>query len=208
MLATWFPASSVWYKSSPLIFRGVPCGRHLIAWSRDLYNSKEIDLNAGVPPADCGRIVCELTQYASVIIDSDNGLVPFRHQSITWTKVDLLSTGSSRTNFNYFFLSKYKTFLLKICILKCCQQKWRPFRSGFTVLNGRIYLSLIPWDAHQLMLATTQNSGGRDSTNRSQNPVTEESFLENCILGKFQSWYSYCCISHFIVLKLFFVLNN
>ena len=33
-------------------------------------------------------------------IDSGYGLVPVRHQAITWTNTDSLSTGSSGTNFN------------------------------------------------------------------------------------------------------------
>ena len=38
-----------------------------------------------------------------IIIGSDTGLVPVRHQAIIWTSDDYLSTGSLGTNFNEIF---------------------------------------------------------------------------------------------------------
>ena len=61
------------------------------------------------------------------IIDSDNGLLPGRHQAIIGTNVGILLIGTLGTNFSEIFIEMY-IFYSRKCIWKC-----RPENGGHFV---------------------------------------------------------------------------
>ena len=67
-------------------------------------------------------------------IGSDNGLVPGRHQAITWTNAALLSIGPLWTNFSEIWIKIQKFSFLKMH-LKMSSGNWRPFCPGLNVLS-------------------------------------------------------------------------
>ena len=67
------------------------------------------------------------------IIDSDNGLLPGRHQTIIWTNAGILLIGPLGTHFNGILIS-IQTFSFKKMHLKMLSAKWRPFCLGLNVL--------------------------------------------------------------------------
>ena len=68
-----------------------------------------------------------------IIIGSDNGLSPSRHQSIIWTNAGILLIGPLGTNFSEILTEIY-TFSFKRMYLKMPSAKWRPFCLGLNVL--------------------------------------------------------------------------
>ena len=65
--------------------------------------------------------------HASVtIIGSDNGLLPDRHQVITWTNAGILLIGPLGTNFREIWI-KILIFSFKKCIWKCHLRNWGHF---------------------------------------------------------------------------------
>ena len=76
-----------------------------------------------------------------IIIGSDNGLSPGRHQAIIWTNAALLSIGPLRTYFSEN-LFKIQQFLLKKLHVKMSSAKWRPSCLGLHVLiaEGNRYI--------------------------------------------------------------------
>ena len=71
------------------------------------------------------------------IIGSDNGLLPGRHQAITWTNVGILLIGPPGTNFSEMLIEIH-TFSFKKIHLKMSSGKWRPFCLGLNVLSYRV----------------------------------------------------------------------
>ena len=69
------------------------------------------------------------------IIDSDNGLLPGRRQTIIWINAGILLNGSLGTNFSEIFI-KILTFSYKKMHLKISSVKWRLFCLGLNVLNN------------------------------------------------------------------------
>ena len=69
-----------------------------------------------------------------IIIGSDNGLLPGRHQAIIWTNAGLLLIRTLGTNFSEILI-KILTFSFKKRRLKVSSAKWRPFCRGLNVLN-------------------------------------------------------------------------
>ena len=90
-------------------------------------------------------IEAEWCIYASVnyiIISSDNGLLPGRHQAITWTNVGMLLIGLLATNFSEMIIEIH-TFSFKKIHLKMSSGKWRPFCLGLNVLTEiRTWISI------------------------------------------------------------------
>ena len=68
------------------------------------------------------------------IIDSDNCLVPERHQAIIWTNAGMLLIGPLGTNFSEILIEIQTFSLKKICLnmssVKCC-----PFLLGLNVIG-------------------------------------------------------------------------
>ena len=69
------------------------------------------------------------------IIDSDNGLVHERCQTIIWSNVGILLIGTLGTNFSEL-LSEIHTFSFKKMHFKTSSAKWRPFY--LCAKNGRV----------------------------------------------------------------------
>ena len=77
------------------------------------------------------------------LVGSDNGLLPFWCEVITWTNADLLSIGSIETNFSESWM-KIQQSSVKKHTCKCCLQKCSHFISGINVLT---HCSLVtPYD--------------------------------------------------------------
>ena len=74
------------------------------------------------------------------IIDSDNGLLPGRRQTIIWTNAGRLLIGPLGTNFNEILIG-IQTFSFKKMHLKMSSAKWRN-GLGLNVLNTTIYEAL------------------------------------------------------------------
>ena len=70
-----------------------------------------------------------------IIIASDNGLSPGRHQGIIWNNAGILSIGLLGTNFSEILI-EILTFSFMKMRLKVSSAKWRPFCLGLNVLNG------------------------------------------------------------------------
>ena len=68
------------------------------------------------------------------IIGSDNGLLPGRHQAITWTNVGILLTWPLGTNYSEMLIEIH-IFSFKKIHLKMPSGKWRPFCLSLNVLN-------------------------------------------------------------------------
>ena len=68
------------------------------------------------------------------IIDSDNGLLPGRHQAIFWTNAGILLIWPQGTNLNEMLI-KIQTFQVKKMHLKMLSAKWRPFCLGLSELR-------------------------------------------------------------------------
>ena len=77
-----------------------------------------------------GWMMCQSMNWVS--IGSGNGLLPSWHQAITLTNADLLWIRLSGTNFSEILI---KIQQLKMH-LKVSSAIWRPFCSGFIVLNA------------------------------------------------------------------------
>ena len=69
-----------------------------------------------------------------IIIASDNGLSPGRHQAIIWNNAGILSIGLLWTNFSEISI-EILTFSFKKMHLKVSSVKWRPFCLGLNVLT-------------------------------------------------------------------------
>ena len=67
-----------------------------------------------------------------IIVGSDNGLSPGRHQAIIWTNAGMLLTGPLGANFSELLI-RIQTFSLKKMRFKVSSVKWQPFCLG---LNG------------------------------------------------------------------------
>ena len=70
-----------------------------------------------------------------IIIGSDNGLSPGRHQDIIWANVGILLIGPLGINFSEILI-EINTFSFKKMHLKMSSAKWRLFRLGFGVLTS------------------------------------------------------------------------
>ena len=70
-----------------------------------------------------------------VIIGSGNGLLPYRHQAITWTNTDLLSIWHLGTNFSEILI-KTQWFSFKQMHLKMSSAVRQPFCSSLNVLTA------------------------------------------------------------------------
>ena len=70
------------------------------------------------------------------IIDSDNGLLPGRHQAIIWTNAGILLIGPLGTNFNEILIAIY-IFSFEKMHLKMSSGNWQPFCLGLKVLTDR-----------------------------------------------------------------------
>ena len=68
-----------------------------------------------------------------IIISSDNGLLPGRHEAIIWTNAVMLLIQTSKANFSEI-LSEIHTFSFKKMHLKMSSGKWRPFCLCLNVL--------------------------------------------------------------------------
>ena len=77
-----------------------------------------------------------------ILICSDNGLSPDRHQAIIWTNAGILLIGPLGTNFSEIPIEN-DTFSFKKIHLKMSSAKWRPFCLGLHVLK----LLPLPWHA-------------------------------------------------------------
>ena len=76
-----------------------------------------------------------------IIIGSDTGLSPDRHQAIIWANAGILLIGPLGTNFSEI-LTGIQIFSFKKMHLQMSSAKWRPFCLGLNVLSDTI-LSLI-----------------------------------------------------------------
>ena len=76
----------------------------------------------------------------TIIIGSDTGLSPGRHQTIIWISVGILLIGPLGTNFSEN-VSEIYTFSFKKMHLKMSSAKWRPFCLG---LNLLILIACVP----------------------------------------------------------------
>ena len=72
-----------------------------------------------------------------IIIGSDNGLSPGRHQAITWTNVGILLIGPL-ANFSEMLI-EIQTFSFNKMQLKMLSAKWRPFCLSLNVLLCHFY---------------------------------------------------------------------
>ena len=75
--------------------------------------------------------------YASlkwVIIGSDNGLSPVRHQNVIWTNAGILLTGPWGTNFSELLIG-IQTLSFKKLHLNMSSAKWRLFCRGLNILR-------------------------------------------------------------------------
>ena len=77
-----------------------------------------------------------------IIIGSDYGLSPGRHQAIFWTNVGILLIGPLGINLSEILI-EINTFSFNKMHLKMSSAKWRLFRLGLNVLNPRHVLSEI-----------------------------------------------------------------
>ena len=68
-----------------------------------------------------------------IIIGSDNGLSPDRHQAIIWTNAGILLIGPLATNFSEILI-EILTFSLEKMRSNVSSAKWRPFCLGLNVL--------------------------------------------------------------------------
>ena len=69
-----------------------------------------------------------------IIIGSDNGLSPVRHQAIIWPNAGILLNGPLGTNFSET-LTVIQTFSFRKMHLKALSVKWRPFCLSLNVLS-------------------------------------------------------------------------
>ena len=79
-----------------------------------------------------------------IIIGSDNGLSPERHQAIIWTIAGILLIGTLGTNFSQI-LSEIHTFSFKKMHLKMSSAKWRQFRLGLNVIRDHLMAAIVGW---------------------------------------------------------------
>ena len=68
------------------------------------------------------------------IIDSDNGLLPSRHQAIIWTNAGILLIWPLGTNFSEILIEIHIFSFMKVH-LKWLSGKWRSFCPGLNVLR-------------------------------------------------------------------------
>ena len=68
------------------------------------------------------------------IINSDNSLLPVRHQAFIWTNAGLLLVAPLGTNYSEIWM-KIQYFSKKKLDLKMSSAKWQPFSSGLNVLS-------------------------------------------------------------------------
>ena len=82
------------------------------------------------------------------IIASDNGLLPGRHQAISWTSAGILLIGPLGTNFSEILI-EIQTFSLKKICLKMLSAECCPFRLGLNVLRRTLHWETkpewLPW---------------------------------------------------------------
>ena len=69
-----------------------------------------------------------------IIIGSDNGLLPGRHQAIIWTNAGILFIGPMGTNFNEIVIESY-IFSSKKMHLKMPSGKWQPSCLSLNVIS-------------------------------------------------------------------------
>ena len=96
-----------------------------------------------------------------IIIGSDNGLSPDRHQAIIWTNTGLLSIGPLRTYFSEILIG-IQTFSFKKMRLKVSSAKWRPSCLGLNVLMSKPMQHIYPQPVQALQ--GTQHSRPTRST--------------------------------------------
>ena len=87
-----------------------------------------------------------VSQNAGVLVGSDNGLSPSRHQAIIWTNGGILLIRNLGTNFSEI-LSEIYTVSFKKTHLKMSSGKCRPFCLGLNVL--RHFAILMPYNCHK-----------------------------------------------------------
>ena len=80
------------------------------------------------------RRVTHICVSKLIIIGSDNGLSPGRHQAIIWTNAGILLIGPLGTNFSEMLIEIH-TFSFKKIHLKMSSGKWRPFCLGLNVIT-------------------------------------------------------------------------
>ena len=83
-----------------------------------------------------------------LIIGSDNGLSPDRHQTIIWTNAGILLTGTLGTNLSEMLI-EILTFSFKKMCLEVSSAKWRSFCLSLNVLTEQpqtptLYLGFVP----------------------------------------------------------------
>ena len=81
-----------------------------------------------------------------IIIGSDNGLSPARHQPIIWTNAGIFLIGTLGTNFSEIWIG-IQTFSFTKLHLKMSSAKWRPFCFGLNVLSADTLECHIQWYA-------------------------------------------------------------
>ena len=80
-----------------------------------------------------GRVM-HICVSKQIIIGSDNGLSPYRRQTIIWTNAGLLLIGPLGTNFSEILI-EILTFSFKKMHLKMSSGKWQTFCLGLNVLK-------------------------------------------------------------------------
>ena len=70
-----------------------------------------------------------MRQWTGPALVQGTGILPIRHQAITWTNADFLSFGPLGTNFSEVLI-EILTFSFKKMDLKMSSVKWRPFCPG------------------------------------------------------------------------------
>ena len=78
-----------------------------------------------------------------IVIGSDNGLWPGRHQAIIWTNAGILLIGPLGINFSEILI-KTNIFSFKKMHLKMSSAKWRPFCLGLSVIRCNLCEKMNP----------------------------------------------------------------
>ena len=79
-----------------------------------------------------------------IIIGSDNGLSPGRHQAIIWTNAGILLIRTLGTNFSEI-LCEIHSFSFSKMHLKMSSAKWRLFGLGLNELTGVLVMDIDGW---------------------------------------------------------------
>ena len=88
-----------------------------------------------------------------IIISSDYGLSPSRHQAIFWTNAVILSILPLATNFSEMLIKIY-SFLFEKMHVKMLSAKIQPFCLGYNVLKKKLHklaCLFIDWNSHEYL---------------------------------------------------------